>query len=153
MMILCIVSIFLLVGCSSEQENTFHNQLKEMYTISVRQVMDFKKIDQSSMKEEEKVRELVRICKDYIQEIEAFQNIEVPNRGEGIYQSVNDVSMDLSDTLVLITHSLGQGNKEQYTQYKDDLAFLFMEAGYLGEELGEYLGEENFVEDLMGQYQ
>lgn len=80
--IVLIISTFLLVGCTNRQENPFYNQLKDMYKISIDQVMNFRQLEESDMKKEDKIKKLVSACQEIITEVEEFQNIEVPKNGE-----------------------------------------------------------------------
>ncbi len=95
---------------------------------------------------------MISACQEFITEIEKFQNIEVPENEEEIYEKVNTLAEDISNILVMLSYYLEQGDTKNYNQSKEDLAFLFLNAGYLGEDLGDYFGEENFVEDIMGKY-
>lgn len=123
-----------------------------MYKSSIDQVMNFRELEESDMKKEEKIKKLVSACQEFITEVEKFQNIEVPKNEEEIYEKVNILAEDISNTLVMLSYYLEQGDTKNYNQSKEDLASLFLNAGYLGEDLGDYFGEENFVEDIMGQY-
>lgn len=153
LLLFLILGIFLMTGCSPHQEDTFKKELEEMYRISVAQVMAFMEKEERDMASDVLVEELSKECEGFIQEIEDFQRIEVPKGKEELYERVNGLSMNISDTLVLLAYSLEQGNESDYNKLKETLGLLFVEAGYLGDELQTYLGNENFVEDVMKKYQ